>query len=248
MGYMNRFELNVPEIDIPDPHEGLGVTHGLYPLLEQGEIDSRIDEMAREAAKRYKGENVIFVRVKDGGDKFADAFEESARKYGLDFESGAITSKSMEGTHSNGDPKISEYEGPDIRGRKVVLLEDIVDTAKTVEVLLETLAPYGAAIINAIVLFMKSERRINESWDKIKDHIDDVGFDVFGFVVGFNIDWEECYRKIDGLWLVQFLPKDEGEERLFDNPKMPERLNYSPLLIYLLRNISRKIIKSFNRD
>jgi hypoxanthine phosphoribosyltransferase len=210
--------------EIPDPHEGLGITHWLHPLLEQEEMDSRIDEMAREATDRYKGQNVIFVRVKEGGDKFADAFEAAAGKYGLDFESGSITVKSMEGKDSNGDPQVThDYVGPDMKDRKVVLLEDIVDTAGTVEKLLNHLGPYGATVIKTIILFMKEERRNQKSWDIIKDTVDDVGFDVFGFIVGFNIDWEECYRQIPGLWLVKFHPEDEEQRILFENPKMPIR-------------------------
>jgi hypoxanthine phosphoribosyltransferase len=220
MGYMIPTESQ----QIPDAHEGLGITHWLHPLIEQEEMDSRIDEMARDAAERYKGQNVIFVRVKEGGDKFADAFEAAARRHDLDFESGSITVKSMEGKDSNGDPKIThDYHGPDMKDRKVVLLEDIIDTAITVEKLLEHLGPYGATVIRTIVLFMKEERRNEEAWNAIKDTIDDVGFDVFGFVVGFNIDWEECYRKMKGLWLVKFPPKDEDEKVIFEHPKMPIR-------------------------
>lgn len=211
-------------IKVENPHPGLGETHWLHELLTQEEIDSRVDEMAREASMRYRSDNVIFVRVKEGGDKFADLFEESARKYGLVFDSGSITVSSMEGTDSTGNPIVThEYQGPDMAGRKVVFLEDIADTGETLKFLFDFLSKYSPAIINAIVLFMKSERRNESAWELIKDRIDDAGFDVFGFIVGFNIDWDDYYRELSGLHLVKFPPSNDSDLEEFNNPKLPIR-------------------------
>lgn len=209
----------VPEIS---RHPGW---HKLQPLITQEELDSRIDEMAKSAAERYKDDNVIFLRIREGGDKFANVFEESANKYNLSFESGSITVQSMEGTESNGTPKvIGKYIGPDMTDRKVVLIEDILDTGKTIDYLTQLLAPYSASVIEAIVLFAKSERVEVD----VSSHIVDVGFNVSGFVVGFNTDWDNYYRELPGLWLVKFWPTNLKELWKFLFPKKPVKMQ-SPL-------------------
>ncbi len=177
-------------------------------VLEEEQILLRIAEMGEDAAERYKDENPIFLRVKDGADKLADLFEASAREHGLKFETGTITVKSMDGADTTGIHTVTQgYEGPDMTGRKVVLVEDIIDTGETIAFLFEHLEQYAPTIIKTIALFAKEERRV------VKDlEFDDIGFIVQGFVVGFGLDFDDCYRELKDLWLVLFPPYPEDSE------------------------------------
>lgn len=191
-------------------------------LISEDQIFSRIDEMAEAASKRYRQDKPIFVRVRNGADEFADRFEEAARVYGLEFETGTITVKSMEGTETTGVHVVTEeYSGPDMKDRKVVLLEDIIDTGKTVEFLLGHLAQFAPSIIKTIALFAKMERR------EVPVELEDTGFDIAGFVVGFHTDWDDHYRELRDLWVVKFPPHTVVEylKNFFDNliPKKAKR-------------------------
>lgn len=206
----------LPETVTEKVHSGW---HRLQPLITQNEIDSRIEEMAQAAKTRLNGKNVVLVRVRNGADKFADAFEEAATSLGMEYETGKITVKSMEGTETSGRPDSTEYSGANLEGKVAVLIEDIVDTGKTIDYLLQILAPYSPSIIEAIILFTKSERREANVDHVIKDR----GFKVFGFVVGFNTDWDDFYRELPGLWLVKFKPENLKQLWNYVFPKMPVR-------------------------
>lgn len=171
------------------------------------EIVARIYEMGAEASERYRDEKPIFVIIKDGAERFANLFFESATKHGLEFETGSITVKSMEGKDSSGSHRVVEdYRGPDLKGRKVVFVEDIIDTGDTIKFLLNHFKQYAPTIIKTIVLFAKKERR------KVKNlKFDDIGFIVRGFVVGFGLDFDGYYRELKDLWVVLFAPYSEDE-------------------------------------
>jgi hypothetical protein len=79
-------------------------------------------------------------------------------------------------------------------------------------------------VIEAIALFAKDERREID----VSKRLADVGFDVFGFVVGYNIDYDNLYREVRGLWLVKFWPDSWNKWWDFFFPKKPVRLS-SPI-------------------
>lgn len=102
-----------------------------------------------------------------------------------------------------------------------MILEDIVDSGKTVDFLLDHLSSIGATFIRSIVLFSKPDK--HEEYVNLED----VGFDVWGFVVGYNLDWDGWYRNKLGLLVVQFWPKSLQEWKELFFPKRPKR-NVSP--------------------
>lgn len=171
----------------------------------ENEIVARIFEMGAEASVRYRDDNPIFVVIKDGAEKFANLFFESAKNHDLQFEVGTITVKSMEGKDSSGSHRVvKDYQGPDPRDRKLVFVEDIIDTGDTIKFLLNHFKQYAPTIIKTIALFAKEERR------KVKNlEFDDIGFIVRGFVVGFGLDFDGYYRELKDLWVVLFPPYPE---------------------------------------
>lgn len=194
--------------------------HKLRRLIPEEEIFSRIDEMGAALAAKYEGQNPILLRIKDGADIFADRLELAARANGLEFETASITVKSMEGTETTGMHTVTEeYSGPDPHERILVLVEDIIDAGRTIDFVLEHMQQFAPSIIRTIALFTKPERR------DIAVDVEDAGFEVFGFVVGVNLDWNNHYRELVDLWLVQFPPHSIIEWLKNLKPKKSRRLH-----------------------
>lgn len=191
--------------------------HRLMPLLSETEVVSRIAEMATSSTQKHREDYPIYIRVNNGAAYFADEFEKGLRENDAHFETGSIRVRSMNGSDQGELEVVDKYKGPDITGRKIVILEDIVDSGTTIEFLLKHFSAMAPALIEVIALYSKPDDR------KIDVPLEDVGFDVFGFVVGSNLDYDQLYRELKGLQLVRFFPKTIKHIYDFFRPKMPIR-------------------------
>lgn len=96
---------------------------------------------------------------------------------------------------SSGRVKMTKGPELDLAGRPVVVVEDIVDTGRTMAWLVERLREYGPSEIKVCVLVDKAERRQRDL------KLDYVGFKVSkGFLVGYGLDFDECYRCLPGIY------------------------------------------------
>lgn len=191
--------------------------HRLKPLISEIDVVSRIREMATSSAQKHKEDTPIYIRVNNGAAYFADEFETGLRESDANFETGSIRVRSMKGSEQGELEIVDEYKGPDLTDRKIVILEDIVDKGTTIEFLLEHFKMMSPAMIEVIALYSKPDDR------KVDVPLEDVGFDVFGFVVGSNLDYDQFYRELKGLLLVRFFPKTIKQIYEFFHPKMPIR-------------------------
>ena len=101
-------------------------------------------------------------------------------------------------TQSSGQLQVSGLERLDIKGKKVLLVDDILDTGITLSKVCKTLEAYAPAEIRTCVLLDKSERRT------VDFNADFVGFCIENkFVVGYGLDYAENYRTYPEIWTLE---------------------------------------------
>ena len=103
------------------------------------------------------------------------------------------------GTESSGDIKIKKDLDESIEGLDVIVVEDIVDSGRTLSYLLEMLKDRGPASLRLCTLLDKPERRV------IDVHVDYTGFNIPDeFVVGYGLDYDQRYRNLPYIGVVEF--------------------------------------------
>ena len=168
----------------------------LTPLITEKEIAKKIKEMGAEITKKYKGKELVVVGVLKGSYLF---FADLIREIDLDVETDFCALASYHGgTSSSGEVKITLDMQRSIRGKHVLIVEDIVDTGLTMAFLrthCESRQPKSIAIAS---LLFKPEAL------KVEAKLDYVGFKIPNdFVVGFGLDYQGQYRHLPYIAQVQ---------------------------------------------
>ena len=159
-------------------------------LISEEEIEKRCQEMGRQISDDYRktGEIPLLVAMLKG----AVPFLVKISKYiDLDVEMDFMDVSSYEGTESIGDVRIMKDLDRSIKGIKILLVEDIVDTGRTLNTVIELLRNKGAENVKIVSLLDKPSRRV------VHVDVDYIGFEVPNeFVVGFGLDFNEKYRNL----------------------------------------------------
>lgn len=160
-------------------------------ILTEEQIQERIKEMGAELNRFYadKPEELIMVCVLRGAVLFmADLARQIERPVTFDF----IDVSSYAGTESRGSVRINKDLEEDIRGKHVLIVEDIIDTGLTLKKVIEMLQTREPASIQICTLLDKPSRRT------VKHITSDFnGFEVPDmFVVGYGLDYNEKYRNL----------------------------------------------------
>ena len=125
-------------------------------LYEESEIQKRIKDLAEEIDDFYKGEEVIVISVLKGAVFFTvDLVKKMKTPIILDM----IQVSSYQGTESTGNVIMKKDLGIDIEGKKVLVVEDIIDTGYTLKYLKEYLESLNPKEVKIAVLLDKAERR-----------------------------------------------------------------------------------------
>lgn len=158
-------------------------------LYSREMLDTRMDELAAELTRDFKDQRPVVVTVLTGAVLFAvDMMERLDFKLSLDFIN---VSSYYGGTHSTGTVKLVQDLNTDITGRPVIVMEDIVDTGRTLKYLIQVLKDRGAKSVAVCSLLDKPEGR------KVAVEADYVGFTVPNeFLVGYGLDYEGFYRNL----------------------------------------------------
>ena len=159
-------------------------------LLSEEQIKNRIAELGRELMEDYADKNPIFVGVLKGVVVFyADMIRAFPAPCQLDF----MWISSYKGTQSTGNMVVRKDVSTDLTGRHVVILEDILDSGRSLQFTYQHLLDKGAASVRICTLLDKPEGRK----DGITIQADYVGFTIPNeFVVGFGLDYDEQYRNL----------------------------------------------------
>jgi hypoxanthine phosphoribosyltransferase len=159
-------------------------------LIPAEAISKRLDELATEILQEYQETELTVLTVLTGSLVFtADLLRRVPLPLRLDCLS---VSSYHGGTESSGEITFDQVALPDLDGRHVLILDDILDTGLTLDSIREKLlAETNPLSIKTCVLLRKQKPRLQS------EQVDFVGFDIGNeFVVGYGLDYQEQYRNL----------------------------------------------------
>lgn len=165
------------------------------PLFSAADIQVRIAEMGKMITQDLKGEPVVVVSVLKGAFMFtADLIREIKAPLTVDF----IGVSSYQGTSSTGNVRITHDLSADIRGKNVIVIEDIVDTGRTLDYLMRLLKQRSPKSLKLCALLNKPAAR------EVSVPVDYFGFEIANqFVIGYGLDLDQRWRELPYIAQVQ---------------------------------------------
>ena len=161
-------------------------------LVEEEEVDKRIRDLGEQISKDYEGKEVHLICVLKGGVFFmCELAKRITVPVSMDFMS---VSSYGDGTASSGVVKIAKDLDETLEGKDVLIVEDIIDSGRTLSYLIEILKKRGPKSLR----LCKPERRVKD----VK--VDYVGFNIPDeFVVGYGLDYAQKYRNLPYIGVVE---------------------------------------------
>ena len=165
--------------------------------ISEEEVNVRIAEIAAQISEDYKGEEILAVGILRGGVYFCTELTKRITvPVILDF---IEASSYGDSTQSSGEVRITKDLIEDIAGKNVIVVEDIVDTGRTLSLLLENLRKRNPKSLKLCTLLDKPERRV------VEVSVDYNGFQIPNeFVVGYGMDYAQRYRNLPYIGTVEF--------------------------------------------
>ncbi len=168
-------------------------------LLTEGEIAEIVARLGHEISIDYGGKNPVLINLLKGGVVFlADLIRQLPIPHQIDFLS---VSRYENGTDPNGTVRIIEDLATNISGRDVLIVEDVLDTGRTLAYILSMLelrSPKSLEVCS--LLRKKSARHTGINIRYLGKEIPDV------FVVGYGLDYNESFRNLP--YIAEFLTPD----------------------------------------
>ncbi len=166
-------------------------------LLSEEEVDARIKAIGEQISKDYEGKQIHMICVLKGGTFFmCELAKRISVPVSLDFM--AVSSYGGD-TKSSGVVKIVKDLDEAIQGKDVLVVEDIVDSGRTLSYLLEMLRDRKPASLRLCTLLDKPDRRV------IDVPVDYTGFQIPDeFVVGYGLDYDQKYRNLPYIGIISF--------------------------------------------
>lgn len=166
-------------------------------LLTEEEVDKRIQEIGDQISKDYAGKEVHLVCVLKGGSFFmCELAKRITVPVSFDFMSVSSYGKD---TKSSGVVRIVKDLDESLKDKDVIVVEDIVDSGRTLSYLLEMLNDRGPKSMRLCTLLDKPERRV------VEVKVDYTGFEIPDeFVVGYGLDYDQKYRNLPYIGVVEF--------------------------------------------
>ena len=159
-------------------------------LLSEQQIKDRIAQMGKELSREYEGKDPIFVGVLKGVVVF---YADMVRAITIPCQMDFMCISSYSGTESTGNMIVRRDVSVDIKGRHVLILEDIFDTGNSLDFTVKHLLAKEPASLKICTLLDKPEGRK----PGITLKADYVGFTIpNAFVVGYGLDFNEHYRNL----------------------------------------------------
>jgi len=158
-------------------------------LISTEELQAKVAELGRQISEDYRGRNPLLICLLRGAVVFlSDLIRAIDTPLEMDFM--AISSYG-DSTESSGVVRLVMDLKSNITGRNVLIVEDIVDTGRTLAYILDNLQTRRPADIKVCALLSKPSRR------EVQVKLDYLGFDIpDAFVVGYGLDYAEGYRNL----------------------------------------------------
>lgn len=165
-------------------------------LLTEKEVDEKIRQIGEQISKDYAGKTVHLVCVLKGGCFFmCELAKRITVPVTMDFMS--VSSYGSE-TKSSGVVRIVKDLDEPLKDKNVLVVEDIVDSGRTLSYLLEMLKDRGPESVRLCTLLDKPERRV------VDVQVDYTGFEIPDeFVVGYGLDYDQRYRNLPYIGVVE---------------------------------------------
>ena len=173
------------------------MTERVEVLLSEEEVDKRISEIGAQITNDYEGKDVHLICVLKGGSFFmCELAKRIDLQVSIDFMS---VSSYGNDTKSSGVVRIVKDLDESIKDKHVIVVEDIVDSGRTLSYLLQNLRERGPKSLGLCTLLDKPERRV------IDVNVDYTGFQIPDeFVVGYGLDYAQRYRTLPYIGIVRF--------------------------------------------
>ncbi len=164
------------------------------PYLKYEQLQAAINKMAQKMSADLKEKKPLFICILNGSFMFAaDLMKEVEIPSQITF----LRVKSYCGTESSGTVKQLYGLQEDIKGRTVVVLEDIIDSGYTINAILKLLGEHEPAEILIASLLFKPQAL------KVPTQVDYVGFEIPNdFIVGYGLDYDEEGRNLKDIYVV----------------------------------------------
>ena len=158
-------------------------------LYTQDQVNQRLDELANTLTEKYQDEFPVLVSVMTGAIIFTSEMMKRLNfKLNVDY---VDVSSYEESSESTGKVKLIQDLSHDIKGRPVIIMEDIIDTGRTLQALSEVMKDRGAASVEVVAMLDKPDTRV------VDFHADYYGFQApDAFLVGYGLDYNGLYRNL----------------------------------------------------
>ncbi|MBL7825974.1 MAG: hypoxanthine phosphoribosyltransferase [Saprospiraceae bacterium] len=165
------------------------------PLIEEADVRLRVEAMGKELQEKLGDKNPLFISILSGAFVFAaDLF----RAFESPCEIGFVKLASYAGTRSTGEVQTVMGLSKNLEGRHLVVVEDIIDTGRTLHYFLEHLQAQKPASVTTITFLRKPDAL------EFPVQVDMVGFDIENkFVVGYGLDYDDIGRNIKGIYVLE---------------------------------------------
>ena len=157
-------------------------------LISEESLQRRIKELAKQINENYKEKELVLIGILKGSVIFMSELAKNIENnISMDF----MEVSSYEGTESTGRVKINKDIRDSIEGKDVIIVEDIIDTGRTLSSLIEYLNQKRPNSIKIATMLSKPSRRV------IDIKVDYIGFEIEDkFVIGYGLDYNEKYRNL----------------------------------------------------
>jgi hypoxanthine phosphoribosyltransferase len=165
-------------------------------LIGEREIEEKVNRLARRISRDFAGREILLVGILKGAFIFmADLARRIKVPVKMDFVRLASYGA---GTVSSGKVRISKDLETPVKGKDVLIVEDIIDTGVTLRYLFRRLKARKPRSLKTVALLDKPSRR------RVRFKADYVGFSIEDhFVVGYGLDCNEEYRNLRGIYVVK---------------------------------------------
>lgn len=165
-------------------------------LIAEEEVDKKIREIAEKISKDYEGKTVTLICILKGSVFFTcELAKRITIPVKLDFMS---VSSYGAGTESSGRVKIIKDLDDSVEGKDIIVIEDIIDSGRTLHYLMTLLASRKPNSIKLCTLLDKPDRRV------VPVDVDYTGFNIPDkFVVGYGLDYDQNYRNLPYIGVIE---------------------------------------------
>ena len=169
--------------------------HKISVLISEEEVDAKIRQLGEQISKEYEGEAVHLVCILKGSVFITcELAKRITVPVTMDFMS---ISSYGDGTKSSGVVKLAKDLDETIEGKNVIVVEDIIDSGRTLSYLLPVLRERKPKSLKLLAFLDKPDRRVKEV------PVDYTGFEIPDeFVVGYGLDYAQKYRNLPYVGIV----------------------------------------------